>query len=337
MSNLKSERTSEEIVCALITGTAKVAIIQPFDLLRFRIQSSFEYPINITKLVRSLIDKEGLRIFIKGSNATCLGVFLSSFVQFSLYQKFFSILTKGFFEKYVLSANNLDILKVYKLDRHYNHSDKLGTINFDSTTYKQRLIYKFSLICGFAGFLSGLGLSLITLPIDNIRIKLQSVQNLKNTGTVQYRNNGMKDVAIDIYKTYGLTGFYIGFPISLARECIASTIYFGSFEYMKNREKINYHRKDIKNLHKFLYGAIAGGLNWIITLPIDIVKTKLISDTIKVNNSQYKGAYDCCLSIYKMHGLKGFYSGFSVVFLRGVLVNGATLSSFDFCRTHYIK
>ena len=70
--------------------------------------------------------------------------------------------------------------------------------------------------------------------------------------------------------------FYQTFLISLTREGIASTVYFSSFEYLKNKEKIRNKSVYIEFYKSFIFGVIAGGMNWIITFPIDTVKTKII-------------------------------------------------------------
>jgi hypothetical protein len=75
-----------------------------------------------------------------------------------------------------------------------------------------------------------------------------------------------------------------------------------------------------------------------VTYPIDTIKTKVISDSInKPKDKEYRGIIDCFKKNMVKHGIKGFYNGFSIVLIRGMLVNGVTLSSFDLCRTYYFK
>jgi hypothetical protein len=337
-----------ELNCAILTGIVKVGIIQPFDFLRFRIQSNLDNRVKMKSLIKSFVSKEGVNIFFKGLNATSLGVFFSSLGHFTLYQKFYRIFTKGLFEEHISHnvGNNLDIFRVMEIEKiyHYWHLGYEHSEYLQTDRYKNQLIRRISFVCALAGLFSGIGLAIITTPIDNIRIKLQSTQNIKtehfkhptNTLKKTYHNEGMIDCARNIYNHYGLRGFYISFPMSLMRETIASTIYFGSFEYMKNREKIKMNRKKIKILNSFIYGAISGGINWLITLPIDTVKTQMISDTIG-GERRFKSVSDCIKTIYNDYGFKGFYKSFSVVFLRGMIVNGAVLTSFDLCRSKYVQ
>lgn len=317
---LDQSRMSSELTCSVITGIAKLVVIQPFDLIRFRVQSSDNSSIKIQKLIKNLYSKEGLQIFLKGFNVTGLAVFTSSLLQFSLYQKFLNYFSTKAKTKYLNNTNEIKRVSYFKILE--NESFRLNK----------------SFINALSGFCSGIFLALFTLPIDNMRIKLQSVQNVQSASKNLYKNKGLIDVSKDIYKNFGFKGFYIALPISMARESIASCIYFGLFEYLKNRKLILNKTKDISVLNKFQYGAIAGGVNWLITLPIDTVKTKLISDTSNFKDERkYKGSLDCFKKVYNTKGIQGFYYGFSVVFLRGMLVNGIVLTAFDYTRNRYVK
>jgi solute carrier family 25 (mitochondrial carnitine/acylcarnitine transporter), member 20/29 len=315
----------EEFSCSIFTGIMKVSIIQPFDFIRFRIQSSRDTNFNFIKFMKKFINREGLGVFLKGVNVTTFSVFTSSIIQFTLYQQFFHFLSNFLLKKKKYNnfiEGEVDIFRI--IDE-----------NPKCDVYCQ--IKKLSFTCGLAGMFSGIGLALLLTPVDNVRIKLQATQNIQNAENKTYRYTSSFELIKDVYKRNGIKGLYIALPISLVRESIASLIYFGSFEYMKNHEKVKYNRKRIKIFNSFLYGAFAGGVNWLITLPIDIIKTKMISDTIIPGKQQFKNYRDCARSIYQQSGFRGFYKGFSVVFTRALVVNGVVLTSFDLCRSKFIK
>jgi solute carrier family 25 carnitine/acylcarnitine transporter 20/29 len=315
--DLSTQRKIQEYRCSLTTSLIKVMIIQPFDLVRFRIQSSHEHQISIRKLIHKIINKEGLITFLKGSNATAAGVFISSFIQFTSYQAAY----KHFLNLYLIRNNVRN-----------NHDIGIFEIINNNKIENKTFIRDYSILCGLSGLLSGIMLSIFTSPIDNIRIKLQSSQNLICVDNRQYKINSTLDCMSNILKHHGIKGFYIAFPVAFLRESIASTIYFATFEYFRSKERL-YNCKDLTMLKSFLVGALAGGLNWLITFPIDVVKTKRISDTIEhKNNRIYKNSLDCFKQIWNRYGLRGFYNGFSVVFIRGLIVNGVVLTSFDRCR-----
>jgi len=134
----------------------------------------------------------------------------------------------------------------------------------------------------------------------------------------------------------GIQGLYVAFPICALMESSASFIYFSSFEFMKNSYKVKYNFHELPTYLMFIYGGISGMLNWMITLPIDCVKTKLISDTLNENN-KFNGIKDCVRKTYYNLGIRGFFSGMSIVMIRACIVNGAVLSTFEKCRNRFIK
>jgi solute carrier family 25 carnitine/acylcarnitine transporter 20/29 len=296
----------QEFSCSILTGIVKVSVIQPFDFVRYRIQSSKEHKMQISNLIKKLVNKEGMNVFFKGLNITTFGVMTSSIVQFTLYQEI-----------------NSSLINKYKINPQMPSEGKIRT---------------HSILCAVSGFLTGISMALLIAPIDNIRIKLQSVQNIHSRkDSVNYRFKGSLDCIEQTYKTRGIKGLYVALPLSIMRESLACTIYFGTYEYLKNKYKYQRKVESLPIKNSFFYGAFAGGVNWILTLPIDTVKTKLISDTVIPNQTQYKGIVDCASKVYSMSGISGFYKGFSVVFLRALIVNGVVLTSFDLCRTKYVK
>lgn len=336
-NNKKTSRFSKffkEFECSIVTGIAKVSVIQPFDFIRYRIQSSKEHKINISNFISKLVNKEGIKVLYKGLDITSMAVLLSSIVQFTLYQELLNNITK----RYLFPVNQkFEIFNLLEIEKNKEKNKSLierqNLSKIEEEKIKSRVINKYSLYCSLAGFLTGLGMGFFLTPIDNIRIKLQSVQNIQSSSNINYRFNTSIDCIKFTFINNGIKGFYTALPLSMMRESIACTLYFGIFEYLKNHEKIKKNKTNIKMINSFIYGAICGGLNWIVTLPIDTIKTKLISDTIIPNNKHYKGVLDCILNTYNTTGLIGFYKGFSIVFTRALVVNGVVLTAFDVCRS----
>jgi len=199
-------------------------------------------------------------------------------------------------------------------------------------------------LSSLGGIVAGIFTTIITLPTDNVRIRIQSMQNIKKVELHSYYYDRPRDTIIDTYKRSGIKGFYVATGVSMARECIAGIVYFGSFEYLKDRKKINQIKIENKDkietinhlpiYYTFLYGSMAGALNWTITLPIDHVKTKLISDHI-LSTQKFKSTYDCIRKTYMEFGLRGFYSGYSVILSRAIIVNGAVITVFEKCKKHH--
>jgi len=98
--------------------------------------------------------------------------------------------------------------------------------------------------------------------------------------------------------------FYVGSYSTLIRESIASSIYFGG-----------YHCLNDSGLSSFLSGGISGSLSWLLTYPIDVIKTRV---------QQYPH-----ISYNKALKIGGLYNGISITLFRGFLVNGCVFFTYD--------
>ena len=332
--NTNQKQSRSELVCSLVTGMVKSLIIQPFDFLRIRMQTSYIKTINILNLVRGYRQVEGLKVFLKGSSTTISGVMVASVFHLTCYQNLLYLFNSIFLkEENIFTYKNMEIFKK-PMDKIYFYSDTTESQNFDK--YRIHMINKISLVSGIAGLFSGILLSFITTPIDNVRIRLQSTQNLKLNTKNSYIFISMRDCLKYLIKSQSYKAIYVAFPICLLRESSSSFIYFFSFEFMKNSYRVKMNNFEIPIYRIFLFGGIAGMLNWILTLPIDFVKTKMISDTLN-DYRHFDGTLDCIVKTYNNFGIKGFYTGLSVVLIRAFMVNGVVLATFEKCRNSLIK
>jgi hypothetical protein len=67
-------------------------------------------------------------------------------------------------------------------------------------------------------------------------------------------------------------------------------------------------------------GGLSGVIGWGCIIPIDCIKSRLQSDTLK----KYNGVTDCVIKSYKSEGLRCFFKGGAVVCLRAFPVNAIT-------------
>lgn len=69
-------------------------------------------------------------------------------------------------------------------------------------------------------------------------------------------------------------------------------------------------------------GGLAGVMSWIVTFPIDVVKTRLQSDVA----GKYTGAVDCMIKTYKAEGHAAFSRGLVSTVIRAFPTNAATFT-----------
>jgi len=83
-----------------------------------------------------------------------------------------------------------------------------------------------------------------------------------------------------------------------AREVVAMGSYFGSYDYLRGQ-----------NLSPFTAGAAAGLLNWTLTYPIDVVRSRQIAQGVSMRDAI---------------GLGHLWKGYTACAVRAVLVNGVS-------------
>jgi len=112
------------------------------------------------------------------------------------------------------------------------------------------------------------------------------------------RQNEMKYSIKDFIKP-------LSFGLTLKREVIAYSLYFGSYFEMRKKE-----------IHPGIAGGISGCLNWTITYPIDTIRTRYITFD--------KTLFECIL-------MQDYWKGYNICMIRAFLV-----SSFGFTAYEYV-
>lgn len=137
----------------------------------------------------------------------------------------------------------------------------------------------------YNGFLSGILITPTTNYFESKKVYYQSSKICNNINPFLFH-------------------FKNGFHITLIRESFGSSIYFGSYYDLH----YNY------NLSPFNSGGIAGCTSWLLTYPIDVIKTRY-----------QLGNYNV-ISCIKYGNL---FSGLSFCLFRSFLVNGISFTIYD--------
>lgn len=176
-----------------------------------------------------------------------------------------------------------------------------------------------------SGAAAGIANSLLASPIEHVRIRLQT-----QTGETKLFN-GPIDAVKKMHAGSGVKGIFRGIVPTLIREGHGMGAYFLAFEALVDRDiqKNKIERKDIPGWRLCLYGAGAGYAMWFTAYPIDVVKSKMQTDSLNPKEQQYKGTLDCFKQIYKANGIKGFFRGFTPTILRAAPVNACTFYTFE--------
>ena len=127
------------------------------------------------------------------------------------------------------------------------------------------------------------------------------VQYLTTNIAIKNNNINLKKYIVDIFKNK--TNMYKGYFIETPKNILGSTIFLGSYYTLRNKFGEN-------NKIAPLYGAISGISVWIITFPIDTIRTEY--------QTSEKSIKDIITQRIQINGIKSFYNGLSPVLLRTI-------------------
>jgi solute carrier family 25 (mitochondrial carnitine/acylcarnitine transporter), member 20/29 len=131
-----------------------------------------------------------------------------------------------------------------------------------------------------SGFLAGSLTSLVVSPAELIKANMQINEKISINEIIKEKN---------LLRGLGLT---------MIRDSIGFSIYFGTFNYLQN-----------KNNNPLINGGITGVLSWIYSYPVDVIKTK------------YQISNDSLNYIIKNNNMKMLISGMPIMLIRAFFVN----------------
>ena len=132
---------------------------------------------------------------------------------------------------------------------------------------------------------------------------------------------GLTDCCVQVYKRYGVAGFYKGVGLMAWREIPSFGLYMICYESLYdviNKSRLSDSRGIIASL---LAGGCAGTACWTVIIPFDVVKNCYQSD---VGNTKYTSVLDCSKKLYKAGGIPAFFRGLQITAIRAFLVNAVT-------------
>ncbi|XP_044758444.1 S-adenosylmethionine mitochondrial carrier protein homolog [Coccinella septempunctata] len=143
---------------------------------------------------------------------------------------------------------------------------------------------------------------ILRVPMEVVKQRRQTATNKKHTSL---------HIVIKTYKRDGFMGFYQGFRSMVYREIPFSFIQFPLLEYFKMS-----YRKIIKNNiplepHEVaLCGSLAGGIAAAATTPLDVVKTRIMLETKKLEGKKSLDISNVFMTVLREKGFKGIFAGF---------------------------
>ncbi|KAH8880361.1 mitochondrial carrier [Thozetella sp. PMI_491] len=283
-------QTAKELFSGAAGGIAQVLIGQPFDIVKVRLQTSNQYSSAFTAAA-SIWKNEGPLAFYKGTLTPLLGIGACVSIQFGAFHS-----ARRYLESYNASKDS---------------SFVPGTSQLGYGEYYA------------AGAFAGVANSVISGPIEHVRIRLQTQPH----GAARLYNGPWDCVRKLMAQGGGVSGLYRGEAVTILREATAYGMWFLTFEYLMNadvrRNRID--RKEVPSYKIAFYGGLAGEALWLASYPFDVVKSKMQTDAFG-SAQRYKTMRDCFAQTWRAEGMRGFWKGIGPTLLRAMPVSGGTFA-----------
>lgn len=167
--------------------------------------------------------------------------------------------------------------------------------------------------CFVSGFLAGAAQCIIITPVELVKTQLQVQTKTLDVSEMKY--------ARSIFNKHGIGGIYRGLSATICRDAPACGIYFAGNNFFL--QQLSYSNRDssLTQLYKLMVaGGIAGVLSWIISFPLDVIKSRMQADNLNV--LKYSGMVDC-YSQTTRDGRRILLRGINPALLRAFPSNGA--------------
>ncbi|CAG7720959.1 unnamed protein product, partial [Allacma fusca] len=166
-----------------------------------------------------------------------------------------------------------------------------------------------------AGSASGSVQSIVASPMELVKTRMQLDDSVKGSS----KGPSAWQVLKNIYLREGgiRKGVFKGWGITLGREIPGFGFYFSTYEALTRGGR------EITTPEMLMAGGMAGVASWIACFPMDVVKTRLQSDT----QGKYMGTIDCIRKTMATEGYRAFFRGLNSTVIRAFPTNAATFTT----------
>ncbi|PWN92936.1 mitochondrial tricarboxylate transporter [Acaromyces ingoldii] len=172
-----------------------------------------------------------------------------------------------------------------------------------------------------AGFLAGLceGAFAVT-PSEAIKTRL--IEDGKRPRD-QRQYKGLISGSAAIIRNEGLAGIYKGLGPTMMRQGANSAVRLTTYSSLRTLATKDGRKPG--GVETFGMGAVAGIVTVYATMPFDVVKTRMQSESA----SQYKGAFDCVATMLRQEGVRRFWKGTTPRLTRLILSGGIVFTVYE--------
>ncbi|KAG6602168.1 Protein MITOFERRINLIKE 1, chloroplastic, partial [Cucurbita argyrosperma subsp. sororia] len=210
---------------------------------------------------------------------------------------------KGTFDAIVKTFQSRGILGFYRgVSAVIVGSAASSAVYFGTCEFGKSILSKFDcpslLIPPTAGAMGNIISSAIMVPKELITQRMQ----------VGVKGRSW-EVLIQILEKDGIMGLYAGYFATLLRNLPAGVLSYSSFEYLKAAVLSKTKSNNLEPLQSVCCGALAGAISATLTTPLDVVKTRLMTQVHGEAANMYSGVSATIKQILQEEGWIGLTRG----------------------------
>jgi len=143
---------------------------------------------------------------------------------------------------------------------------------------------------------------------------------------------GPVDCVVRTVRGEGAASLFRGLPAQLARDVPFNFAFFGAYETVSRGVAAlrGVGKAELRVADQVAAGGLAGAAAWFVTLPADVVKTRVSmirEHDPRLGNLTLRVVRDT----YNEGGVRAFFRGLAAVSVRAFPVNGALFASYEAC------
>ncbi|KAK9471064.1 mitochondrial carrier domain-containing protein [Dipodascopsis tothii] len=165
-------------------------------------------------------------------------------------------------------------------------------------------VKKDPLIDLLAGFTAGCATTLAVHPLDLLKVRLQ----IDNKGPSQINGHHLINVVREIRSDDGLSAFYRGLAPNLVGNAVSWGAYFYFYETIKASLGRSPAKDSLGSMGYFASAGLAGTLTALLSNPIWVVKTRMLSTSAK-RQGAYTGIFNGLWQLARYEGFRGYFRG----------------------------
>ncbi|KAK9096392.1 hypothetical protein Sjap_021889 [Stephania japonica] len=216
---------------------------------------------------------------------------------------------KGTFDAISQTFNTKGILGFYSgisaviVGSTFSSAIYFGTCEFGKSILSKIHDYPSILVPPTAGAMGNIVSSAVMVPKELITQRMQA-------GAV----GRSWEVLVRIIEKDGILGLYAGYSATLLRNLPAGVLSYSSFEYLKSAVLRSTGKANLEPFQSVICGALAGAISASLTTPLDVIKTRLMTQVhgeakVRVSSSVYGGVSETVKQILREEGWVGLTRG----------------------------